>query len=94
MKSPYEVLIKPLITEKSSGMATRKEPQYVFAVHPTANKVEIRHAVESAFQVQVLKVNTMRMLGKNRRIRIQQGRRPSWKKAIVTIKEGQQISLY
>lgn len=94
MKSPYEVLIKPLITEKSTELATRSQPQYVFAVHPTANKVEIRHAVEAAFEVQVVKVNTMRMLGKQRRIRIQQGRRPNWKKAIVTIKEGQQISLY
>ena len=89
-----DILIRPLITEKSTDMAARSKPQYVFAVHPKANKVEIRHAIEAAFEVQVLSVNTMNMLGKKRRIRIKLGRRASWKKAIVTIKEGQQISLY
>ena len=94
MKSPYEVLIKPIITEKSTALSGAASPQYAFQVHPKANKVEIRQAVEAAFGVNVTDVNTMNMLGKKRRMRVQQGRRPNWKKAIVTIRQGQQIPLY
>ena len=94
MKSPYEILVKPIITEKSTQLAELKCPQYSFQVHPSANKVESRKAVEAAWGVKVLKVNTQVMLGKKRRVRVQLGRRPDWKKAIVTLQEGQNIPLY
>ena len=74
MRSPYEILIKPVITEKSTDMSARAKPQYVFEVHPSANKVEIRRAVEAAFGVHVTQVNTINMLGKQRRVRYQLGR--------------------
>lgn len=86
MKSPYDVVIKPVITEKS--MDSVYEKQYTFIVDKNANKTEIRQAVESIFEVQVASVNTIRRLGKIKRQGQHQGRRPSTKKAIITLKEG------
>lgn len=94
MKSPYEILIRPMITEKSTALAEKSPPQYVFQVHPSANKVEIRKAVEQAYDVKVANVNTIKMLGKKRRLRVAIGRRRSWKKAVVTLQEGQTIPIY
>ena len=94
MKSPYEILMKPIITEKSTVLAELTCPQYVFKVHPAANKVEIRKAVEAAWNVKVKSVNTQKLLGKQRRLRAALGRRPNWKKAVVTLQEGQSIPLY
>jgi large subunit ribosomal protein L23 len=94
MRSPDEVLIKPLISEKSyAAMAYGK---YTFDVHPSANKVEIARAVEEAFDVKVVAVNTMNLTGKERRRRTRQGTGrgfdPKRKKAIVTLAPGQQIA--
>ncbi|MBN1515982.1 50S ribosomal protein L23 [Candidatus Sumerlaeota bacterium] len=94
MKSPYEILIRPVITEKASQLSESDPKQYVFRVQPGANKVEIRRAVEIHYNVKVRKVNTINMLGKKRRLRYVQGRRPSWKKAIVTLEPGQDIHVY
>jgi len=83
MKSIYDVLRRPVITEKSmAGMGNRK---YTFAVDIHANKYEIRDAVEKAFGVKVENVCTMRMLGKDKRVGVHLGKRPDWKKAIVTL---------
>jgi large subunit ribosomal protein L23 len=90
-----DVIIAPLITEKTmSGTALQ---QYTFEVHPQATKTQIRLAVQEIFKVDVLKVNTVNVLGKSknfaRRGRRTSGKQSDWKKAIVTIKAGQKIEL-
>ncbi len=90
MRSPSEVILKPLISEKSySAMQFGK---YTFDVHPSANKIEIARAVEEAFEVNVVAVNTMTVQGKERRRRNGRGFDPKRKKAIVTLAPGQQIA--
>ncbi len=81
----YEIVKKPIITEKSMDqMADRK---YTFEVAADANKIEIKKAVEEIFGVKVEKVTTMRMLGKIKRMGVNSGKRPDWKKAIVKLTE-------
>ncbi|KPL12354.1 50S ribosomal protein L23 [candidate division BRC1 bacterium SM23_51] len=94
MKDPYEVLLKPVITEKATDLQVSEEPQYTFRVRLDANKIEIKKAIEAAFKVRVKRVNTVRVRGKRRRVRIQMGKRPDWKKAYVTLQKGEQIELY
>jgi large subunit ribosomal protein L23 len=94
MKDPFEVLIKPVITEKATNLQTVDEPQYTFEVRLDANKLEIRRAVEQAFNVRVKRVNTMRVKGKIKRVRIRPGKRPDVKKAFVTLHKGQSIEIY
>lgn len=89
----YTVLVRPLITENSMAGAALKEPQYTFRVSIRANKIEIARAVEDAFNVRVKKVNTLRQFGKPKRLRGRLGRRADYKKAFVTLKEGQSIDL-
>ena len=91
MRDPFEILVKPVITEKATNLQTERIPQYTFRVNVNANKNEIKKAVERAFNVHV---NTIRLKGKLRRVRIQPGHQPDWKKAIVTLREGEQIELY
>ena len=80
---PEEIIVKPIITEKSSaGVA---EGKYTFKVAKKATKVEIANAVETLFNVKVLNVNTMTVKGKEKRVGANSGKRPDWKKAIVTI---------
>lgn len=91
---PYEILLRPILTEKASAGSDLKRPQYVFRVAIGANKVQIRRAVEAAFEVKVLGVNTVRVKGKRKRLRQREkGKRPDWKKAIVMLAEGQEINL-
>ncbi|MEW6410403.1 MAG: 50S ribosomal protein L23 [Nitrospirota bacterium] len=92
MKTPYDIISKPLLTEKSSKI---KEAQnkIVFKVARDANKIEIKKAVEEVFNVKVLKVATMNFLGKTKRTRLRKGKRPDWKKAIVTLKPGEKIQV-
>ena len=78
-----EIIIAPVITEKSS--ADMQEGKYTFKVAKKATKVDIRNAVEKLFEVKVLKVNTMTVKGKEKRVGVHQGRTSDWKKAIVTI---------
>ncbi|KPU26760.1 50S ribosomal protein L23 [Caloranaerobacter sp. TR13] len=83
MRSPHDIIIKPIITEKS--MNDMAEGKYTFVVDKRANKTEIKNAIEQIFGVKVEKVNTMNMKGKVKRMGIHVGRRPNWKKAIVTL---------
>ena len=84
MKMPQDIILRPVITEASmQGIAMRK---YTFKVAKTANKIEIGKAVEALFGVKVASVNTMRVRGQVRRQGRFEGRRPDWKKAIVTLK--------
>lgn len=86
MRDPQDIIIKPVITEKTTAdMAALK---YTFQVDPRANKVEIKKAVEKLFNVKVKDVNTINMTGKVIRMGVHSGRRPSWKKAVVTLAEG------
>jgi len=84
MKTAYDIIIRPVITEDSMAMTAEKK--YVFVVAKTATKPEIASAVKELFNVDVLSVNTMNMKGKTKRVRYNVGRTASWKKAIVTLK--------
>lgn len=84
-----DVILFMLQTERTTRI--RKWNKYAFAVVPQANKIQIRQAVEKIFNVKVKDVNTMIIPGKWRRIGRSQGRKPDWKKAVVTLKEGYKI---
>jgi len=84
MKTAHDVIIKPIITERSMDMA--KDKRYVFRVLKTASKTEIKYAVEEVFKVKVRDVNTMNVSGKKKRMGARaQGSTSDWKKAIVTL---------
>ena len=83
MKTAYDIIIKPIITEQS--MEATEDKKYVFQVANNANKIEIKKAVEEIFGVKVEKVNTIRMDGKEKRMGVHIGRRASWKKAMVKL---------
>jgi large subunit ribosomal protein L23 len=93
--SPYAVILRPLVTEKSTELAGANK--YIFEVDTRANKPQIRSAVEKAFEVRVTAVNVMIMKGKSRGGR-RFGRRvthsPDWKKAVVTLAPGDSIQLF
>ena len=88
----YEVLRRPLITEK--GTVLQAQGKYTFQVATEANKHQVKQAVEKAFNVKVLAVNVMRVPGKNRRVGRREVLTPSWKRAIVTLKPGGKIELF
>lgn len=83
MKTPYDIVIRPIVTEKSMTLATDKK--YVFQVLKNANKTEIKTAIEEIFGVKVEKVNTMQVKGKYKRQGRFEGYTSSWKKAIVKL---------
>ncbi len=85
MKAPQDIIIKPVITEKS--MDELQEGKYTFKVAKDANKTEIKKAVEALFGVEVAKVNTLNVNGKEKRMGRFVGKTSSWKKAIVTLTE-------
>jgi len=85
MKDPHDIIIRPVLTEKSYDYIPTKT--YTFIVEKTANKTEIRQAVESVFGVKVQSVHTIRSQGKMKRQGLHQGRRPSTKKAYVKLTE-------
>jgi len=86
MKTAHDIIVKPIITERSMDMAANKK--YVFKVIKTATKTEIKQAVEEIFKVKVQDVNTMNVSGKKKRISIARpfGKTSDWKKALVTLK--------
>jgi large subunit ribosomal protein L23 len=89
---PRDVLIAPVVSEKSYGLL--EERQYTFLVPPTANKTEIKIAVEKVFGVKVLDVNTLNRAGKRKRTRFGYGTRKSVKRAIVTVRKGDRIDVF
>ncbi len=93
MKDIYQIIKRPLITEKANILKD-EENKVSFIVAREANKVEIKEAVERLFKVKVLKVNCSNMKGKPRRIGRNIGKRPAWKKAVVTLKPGDRIDLF
>lgn len=86
MKNPYDVIKKPVLTEKSYDMMA--EGKYTFIVEKSSTKVDIKKAVEKAFGVTVAKVYTMNRIGKMKRLGYHVGRRPATKKAIIKLAEG------
>lgn len=92
MNNPYDVILKPVVSEKSYALLD--EGRYTFEVAPSANKTEIKQAVETIFDVKVDKVNTLNRKGKRKRFRFQEGRRNDTKRAIVTLREGDDIDIF
>ena len=90
MKNVYEMIKRPIITEKST-IQQEQSNQVSFEVDRRANKIEIKQAVEKLFKVDVITVNTMTVKGKVKRLGCFSGKRSDWKKAIVTLKEGQTL---
>jgi large subunit ribosomal protein L23 len=93
MERVFDLIKKPVVTEKSTIIG-EKQNAYVFHVQKDATKTEIRNAIEKLFSVKVKDVNTMVVHGKVKRVGRHVGRRPNWKKAIVTLYEDQQINLF
>jgi large subunit ribosomal protein L23 len=91
MNEAHDIIQRASLTEKSS-MLSEKQNKYVFRVSPRANKIQIKQAVEQLFQKKVVNVNTSNYAGKKKRERtMNYGRKAHWKKAIVTLKEGDKI---
>jgi large subunit ribosomal protein L23 len=88
-----DVVRRPLITEKSE-QARQANRQYAFEVHREATKIQVKTAVEKLFSVHVTGVRTSITRGKNKRVGRSVGRRPDWKKAVVTLKQGETIALF
>lgn len=87
-----DILIRPYITEKTTALMA--DNKYIFIVPLKANKVEIRQAVEEVFKVKVEAVNTLRVLGKTKRMGRTEGKRPDFKKAIVKLAPGERIEFF
>jgi large subunit ribosomal protein L23 len=94
MKSPYDVVVRPLIMTEKGETLREEENKVLFEVALKASKAEIKAAVEKLFNVDVLAVNTLIMRGKVGRIGRRRGKRPNWKKAIVTLAEGDSIEFF
>ncbi len=92
MNEPYDIIETASLTEKST-LLSEKQNKYVFRVSPRANKIQIKSAIERLFQKKVVDVNTCNYSGKWGRVRGPLGRKANWKKAIVTLKEGDKIDL-
>ena len=92
MKPNYEIIVRPLITEKSMKLVD--EGKYTFEVKQGANKVEVKKAVEELFKVEVTAVNMMNTQRKRRRVGKYEGLRPAVQKAIVTLAEGQKLDVF
>jgi large subunit ribosomal protein L23 len=92
MKSPRDVIIRPMVSEKS--YAGLEQNRYTFLVASDSNKTEIKEAVQKIWNVRVLRVNTMNRKGKAKRFRYTRGKRPDQKMALVTLAEGESIEIF
>ena len=92
MNSAYNVIIRPIVSERSFDLMGQNK--YTFEVAPSAAKEEIADAVEKLFNVHVAKVNTMSVKPKNKRVRYAMGQTRTWKKAVVTLKDGESIEIF
>lgn len=89
----FQVIKRPLVTEKGN-LLKELHRQYCFEVNLDANKYQVKQAIESVFKVHVTDIKTLRIRGKNRRVGKHAGKRSNWKKAIVTLKEGEKIEFF
>ena len=92
MKNPRDVIIEPIVSEKSYEATTRGS--YTFKVHPDAHKTQIRQAVEELFGVKVERVNVIKVQAKPKRRGLHRGTRPGWKKAVVQLRAGDTIEIF
>ena len=92
MANARDILVRPLITEKTTMLM--QEGKYAFVVAKTANKIEIAKAVETVFNDKVLAVNTLNVMGKTKRMGRHEGKRPDYKKAIVKLAPGERIEFF
>ena len=92
MKSPRDIVIRPIVSEKSYAGLDRNT--YTFLVAPAANKTEIKEAIQQIWNVRVLNVNTMNRKGKVKRTRTGAGKRPDQKRAVVTLAAGDRIEIF
>ena len=92
MKDPRDVILKPVVSEKSYNQIT--ENRYTFRVHADAHKTQVRQAVEELFDVKVTSVNIVQMPAKPKRRGMIKGTKPGWKKAIVELKAGDKIEIF
>jgi large subunit ribosomal protein L23 len=90
--NPNDIIIKPIITEKSTDLS--EQNKYVFKVAKDANKLIIMQALKALFDVTPEKVNIINVRGKNRRLRYRTGKRSAWKKAIVKLRAGDKIEIF
>ena len=88
----HEIIIRPVVTERSFDLMA--DNKYTFEVAKSANKIEVRKAIEELFDVHVVKVNTLNVKRKPKRVRYQRGYTRTWKKAIVTLAEGESIEIF
>jgi len=93
MKDPYNVILRPIITEKST-LLKEKNREVCFEVAPRANKIEIKRAIEQLFKIKVENVRVQNKRGKRRRVGRNEGRKKDWKKAYVKLKEGEKMIEY
>jgi len=93
LKPARKIILKPLVTEKSTDLRV-KEDKYAFEVDLKANKPEIKKAIEELFKVNVVGVHTMIVHGKVKKMGRFEGKRPNWKKAIVSLKKGEKIEFF
>ncbi len=93
MRAPQDIVVQPIISEKMEYLQEAQR-KYAFKVHPAANKIQIKEAVEAIYNVTVTDVNVMNRQGKKRRVRYTEGRRANWKRALVTLKEGDSIEYF
>jgi large subunit ribosomal protein L23 len=89
---PNEVLLAPVVSEKSYSLITDRK--YTFKVHKDAHKTQVRQAVEELFGVHVVNVNILKVQAKPKRRGLTKGMRPGWKKAVVQVREGEQIEIF
>ena len=92
-RGPFQVLLRPLLTEKMTALRETGN-KVAFLVHPDANRIEVKRAIETALKVKVERVNVMNVRGKIKRLGRNVGQRADWKKAIVTLKPGQKLEMY
>ncbi len=90
---PYQTILRPIVTEKGTTLKDENN-QIMFEVDPRSNKSEIKKAVEKLFKVKVVAVHTQNRLGKRKRLGRTVGRRKNWKKAIVTLREGDRVEYF
>lgn len=88
----HDIIIRPVITEKSSRLMEHN--QYTFEVHPSANKIQIKEAIQDVFKVKVEKVHTLKVRPKPKRMGAFLGKSRSWKKAVVTLVDGERIEFF
>jgi large subunit ribosomal protein L23 len=93
LKASKDIISQAILSEKST-IAKEKENRYVFKVNPLANKLEIKRAIETAFDVKVIDVQTINVKGKTKRLGRFEGKRSSWKKAVIRLKEGNNIEIF